>query len=548
MNKKDLKKDTIIKFLIIIAIVVAFNIIMTRVFTRLDLTKNQSFTLTQVSRDMVGGLNDRLVIKAFISDNLPPPFNNVKSQVRDMLNDYRSYSKGNLTFEFYNPTGEGDTTLEREAQKFGIPALTIPSYDKDKAGYVKGFIGLVFEYQGKRETVPYIQASDNVEYVVSSKLKKIVNDKRIKIGFLTGHGEYDITKEQSIYKSLTETYDVVQVNVAENRPVPIDISVLIVLGPKQPFPEAHKFMIDQFIMRGGNIAWCLNKFTPNSQQNMPEMLFADFMKLELDDQLNSYGLKLNEDAVRDLQCAQILVQTQYEGFFKPSDNQFFPIITNIDKEIPVFNSIPSVILPYVSSIDLSAASGKNIVAKPLFTTSPKTGRDDSFVILSIGRFENADKKALDTLFGIKEGLVVGATYTGKFNSFYTGKPVPKDTAKGSMNIDDYKTINESQKDSKMVLIGDGDFADENSKVPKENIIFFLNLVEYLSDDVGLSQIRTKEASDIPLPKIAESTKQLYKYLNVILPPSIILIIGFFVWNKRKIKKKNLQIKTKENEK
>jgi gliding-associated putative ABC transporter substrate-binding component GldG len=464
------------------------------------------------------------------------------------LSDYRSFSSGNLNFEFYNPTGDGDTTLEREAQKFGIPALTIPSYEKDKAGYVKGFIGLVLEYQGKRETIPYIQATDNIEYVISSKIKKIISDKRTKIGFLTGHSEYDITKFQSLYKTLQDLYEVVNVDVSGNKQISQDVSALFIMGPKQPIPESHKFSLDQYIMKGGNVAWCLNRFVPNAQQNMPDLLIGDFVKNNLDDMLNSYGIKPLDDAVRDLQCAQVLVQTQYEGFVKPVENPFFPIISNIDKEIPIFGSNTSVILPYVSSVDLNAAKDKPVKARALLTTSSKTGKDENFFILSLGRFDNMDKKALDTLFAIKDGLVVGATYEGKFKSFYTGKPIPKDTVENSLNMDNYKMIDESQKDSKMIYIGDGDFEDENAKVPKENLMFFLNLVEYLSDEVGLSQIRGKEASDVPLPKISEGTKQLFKFSNVLLPPAIILLIGLFVWNRRNLKKKNLQLKSKENEK
>ena len=128
--KKDIKKDTLIRVAIIIGIVLVLNIISAKYFTRIDLSKNKSFTLSQVSKDLVSSLNDKIVIKAFVSDNLPAPYNNVRRSLADLLGDYKTYSKGNLIFEFYNPTGEGDTTLEKEANKYGVPAVSLQNIEK----------------------------------------------------------------------------------------------------------------------------------------------------------------------------------------------------------------------------------------------------------------------------------------------------------------------------------------------------------------------------------------------------------------------------------
>lgn len=106
MKRKDLKKQTIIKTALIIGIIVLLNVLGMRFFTRVDLTKNQTYTLSQVSKDLVGNLQDNLVIKAYFSDNLPAPYNNLRRQVRDILDDYRTYSNGYLNYEFYNPIGE----------------------------------------------------------------------------------------------------------------------------------------------------------------------------------------------------------------------------------------------------------------------------------------------------------------------------------------------------------------------------------------------------------------------------------------------------------
>ena len=138
-------------------------------------------------------------------------------------------------------------------------------------------------------------------------------------------------------------------------------------------------------------------------------------------------------------------------------------------------------------------------------------------------------------------MVVGAVYEGNFSSFYTGKPIPKDTVKG---VNDFNgtQLNASQKSSKIVLIGDADFANEEQRPGKDNITFFVNMVDYLSDDVGLTQIRSKDTSEAPIQDVSDSTKKLIKYFNLIFPPVSVLLVGLFIWNRKKNKKKLLQSK------
>ena len=117
MNKKDIKKDILIKVAIIIAIIIVVNVLSKRVFTRIDLSKNKVYTLAPISKQIVNSLNDKLVVKAYFSDNLPYPYNNLRRQIQDILNDYRSYSSGDLNYEFLNPPEKKKmATLKRKHQ------------------------------------------------------------------------------------------------------------------------------------------------------------------------------------------------------------------------------------------------------------------------------------------------------------------------------------------------------------------------------------------------------------------------------------------------
>ena len=297
MNRKDLKKETLIKLAIIIGIIIAVNIIASRIFTRVDLTKNKSYTLSTISKDIVGNLQDKIVIKAFFSDNLPAPYNTLRRQVQDILSDYRSYSNGNLNFEIFNPSAEEENSeIQNEAQKYGIQPVQIQVVDNDKLEVKKTYLGMAILYQGKQEVLPVIQSVGNLEYDLTSSIKKLTTDKKKKIGFLTGNGEYDYSKFANINNILSAQYELIKVDVVNTRNIPSDLTTLVVFGPKSEIPEWQKFLIDQYIMQGGNVAFLLNKVVPNFQQ---QIVIGDVVKNNLDDMLSSYGLVLNGDLVRD---------------------------------------------------------------------------------------------------------------------------------------------------------------------------------------------------------------------------------------------------------
>ncbi len=537
MNRKDLKKDTFIKLAIIIGIIIAVNVISSRLFTRVDLTKNKTYTLSTISKDIVKSLNDKLVIKAYFSDNLPAPYNNMRKQIQDILNDYRSYSNGNLNYEFLNPTGDDDNNeMQKDAQKYGIQPMQVQVIDNDKMEVKKAYLGLVFLYAGKQEIIPYIQSAANIEYDITSTIKKLITEKKKKIGFLQGNGEYDYTKFNQINGILSAQYEVVRVELASTKLIPDDVSTLIVMGPKAEFPEWQKFLLDQFIMKGGNIAFLINKVVPNFQQ---QIVIGDVVKTNLDDMLNSYGIAINTDLIRDMQCAPVSVQSPI-GIPVQVSYPYFPNVSNITREISAFKNIQGVVLSFVSSIDLNAANGKGLKITPLFTTSDKSGKAEGFFILNLEQFQNMNKKQADSLFASK-GFVVGAIYTGIFNSFYAGKPIPQDTIPGSKPYSG-TPIYLGLKEAKIIAIGDGDLANEEQRPPKDNIVFFVNMVDYLADDVGLAEIRSKDSSESPIEEVGDGTKKFIKYFNLIFPPLAVLILGLFVWNKKKMRKKLLQSK------
>jgi hypothetical protein len=163
---------------------------------------------------------------------------------------------------------------------------------------------------------------------------------------------------------------------------------------------------------------------------------------------------------------------------------------------------------------------------PLLTTSNKTGVDKELAVI-----QATGKLPPDSMFKFSN-LVVGAVYDGVYNSFYNGKTIPADTVQGSSPAP--AQIVPKSPETKIIVIGNGDFAMDEFKGPDENVIFLSNMIDYLTDDVGLSEIKLKDANPRPLSSnIEESTKKIMKYGIMVLPPALVLIYGVFRWRKRK---------------
>lgn len=533
------RQQSVVSALLVIGILVLVNIISINIFYRLDLTPNKIYTLSPASKTIVGKLDDKLVVKAYFTDNLPSPYNSTRRYLQELLDDYRNASNGNMSYEIISPSDE--TELEKDAQKYGIQPVQIQSYKNDRAEAMKAYMGMVILYGGKQETIGLIGGVENLEYDITGTIKRLTEPNLKKIGILSGGSLPGQDKIQQSTKALTKYYNIVPVDASKNAPIPNDISVLIVFSPKAPqqnqmmgmqqqqpppvVPENIKFAIDQYIMNGGRAIFFMNKINVSAQQ---QIQIAQSVSTGMEDMLESYGLKINNDILTDKECALVSVPVQQEPFpiYTQMPFPYYLRIVNINRDLPSFAAIPQLFLGFSSSIDTAAAMMKNVKVTPLLTTSPKTGSANEFAIIQM-----TGKNMPDSMFK-SSNLVVGALYTGKYTSFYNGKPVPADTVTGSAPAPT-NVKGESSPESKLVLLGNGDFVQDEFRGPPENVEFFASLIDYMTDDAGLSQIRQKDANPKPLNPMEDSTRSIAKFVLLISCPLIVLVYGIFRWKRKK---------------
>ncbi len=510
--------------LILLGILLVINLISTQIFGRLDLTEGKIYTLSDGSKELVANLDDPLTVKAYFSENLPAPYNSNARYLRDQLDDYKAYSGGKFKYEFADPSTEEG--LEKEAQDFQIPPVQVNAVEKDRLEVKKVYMGLVFLYQDKHETIPVVQTIAGLEYEITSTIKHLTSSDRSKVGIFQGLGAPDAFQAMNNLRQIMErNYEIATVELTRNRMVPDDVDVLLVIGATETFDNWSKFAIDQFIMRGGSVAFMLNKVSSDLQNQM-----ARPAALDVDEWFKTYGFKINDDLVMDIHCGMVNMQ-QRMGFFTISNAvnyPFFPQVLDFTQNNVMVKDLENIMLFFPSTIDTSYSTDLPITVTPLFKSSDKSK-------LQAGRFDIKPVEKLNPADFNDGPFILGAALSGEFKSFFAGKELPEGDS--TMTAPSGIEIIPSSLNARIAVIGDGHLAQDMYLGDPSNLTFLLNLVDWLAGEEDLIGIRTRDVTARPLADISSGMKATVKYANIFAPPILIIAIGLIRWQIRRGRKK-----------
>ncbi len=512
-------------FVLIVAILLLLNLISINLFARLDLTEGKVFSLSKASKDVMRNLNDRLIIKMYFTKDLPPPYNSYARYLKDQLEEYQAYAKGNLKLEMIDPNEEGK---ELEAQRYGIPPLQVNAMENDKIEIKKVYMGLVLLFEDRKEVIPVLQNISGLEYELTSAIKRLSTRLRPSIAFLVSSEGPDPDVELShALDALRQHYQLRKINLDEGDHIPKGLAVLIIWAPQKKLSTWEKYQIDQFLMKGGKLAFLLNHIDVDIQRAM-----AQKQDLEMEDFLANYGIKINDDLVIDLQCNRIAV-TQQRGAFTLQNivnYPYFPISTDFDEDNLMVKDLEAVSFNFVSSLDSSLTSSKGIQFDPLVRSSNHSG-------VKVAPFDiNPYRKFSPQDFG-KSGLILAAALQGRFESYFS--KMDKSQLEAEVGYVE-STLTESPP-TRMVVVADADFITDRNVRANDNLTFFLNMVDWLSQDEALIAIRSKELTPRPLKQISSASRKLIKYGNTFGLPLLVIIFGVVRWQIRKQVRRKSQL-------
>ena len=474
---------------------ILLNLVARDIFKRFDLTDNSMYSLSSSSKKIVSNLDDLLTMKVYFSDNLPNELGNTRRFLQDILEEYGAYSD-EIRFFFHDP--ESDSDLEEQAQKDGIQPVQMQVIENDKVEMRKVYLGMVLLFENKKEVIPVIQTTAGLEYMISTKIKSLIDLDKKTIGI--AHLDSDNpTKTDNLSAQLNQHYSFRPVDIS--KPISPDMDVLLLTSASDTLDKVVKENIESYINSGKKVLLTQSGLITDIQTQQANPINSDIF-----DFLKQYGLNLKKNLVLDKKCGSVQVQER-RGIFlmnRPMEYPFFPVIQKFNKDEVVVSDLEQVLTFFPSEIELDTNQIENVInIISLFKSSNNSGLMEGNFMLS----PDPQQNPFINILGQK------------------GKSIA--------------ALSKLSNGAEVILISDSKFlSDEGGMSIPENLVFLMNAVDYLAGDKELIALRSREITSRPLEEMDDASKRTWKYANMLLPS--ILVIGFGFYRMRE-EKKNAEI-------
>lgn len=529
------------------------------IYHRFDLTQDQRYTLSETTKKIIDGVDSPLIIDVFLEGNFPGEFKKLQNETRQLLEEFNAYNS-NISFQFVNPIEKEEervTTMKKFYDKGMLP-INVTLEEKGKQTQEVVFPWALANYGNKGAKVQLLKnlmgatteqkvvsSVQHLEYAFADAINKISKEKQKKIAVIKGNGELEDLFIADFLKSVRENYyigpitlDSVAKQPNETLKALKEYDLAIIAKPTEKFTDEEKQVLDQFIIKGGKTLWLVEPVEAelDSLYNSSGTTLAINRDLNLADMFFKYGFRINPQIIKDEQGAPIVLYSGNQGSESQKEQypwRFSPFVYSSSSH-PIVKNIEGVKFEFASPIELLKGNVKQTVLLETSQFSKTIGLPYP-IKLDLVTEETSPKDYTNGGF-----IPVAILLEGSFTSMYKNRVLPFKEA-------DFK---DHSIPTKMIVVSDGDIIKNqlDRGMPLElgfdkwtnfmfgNKEFLLNSVNFLLDDTGLINIRSKE---VRLPMLDKqkvydnyTTIQL---LTVALPIVILAIFGFLFTYLRKKK-------------
>ena len=560
---KKLFQNSISKVVIALVCLLAVNYIAKLWHTRIDLTQDKRYTLSEVSKKTLAKIQNPIVIDVLLKGNIPTEFKKLQTETIQLLDEYAA-ANNNIIVNFVNPL-EGEEHPESVIQELinnGYQPLQITQNEAGKSSIEYIFPWAVISDGKKSERVrlfvnklgstdqEQVQNSvQKLEYNFTDALYKFALDKKKKIAILRSNGALEDIYMADFLKTAREYYfiapftlDSVATNPEKTLHDLEKFDLLLVPKPTEPFTDAQKQVVDQYIMNGGRALWLIDNVAVSLEDMYKTggMTMAMPINLNLTDMFFQYGFRINYTLVNDLYFSEIIVATGdgSQTRYMPIPWVYNPLVISSNNHL-INNHLDAVRFQFANSIDTLKNGVKKTV---LLTSSPFSKADGTPREINL-RFDpnNQNKEAY------KHGNIpLAVLLEGEFNSVYKDRIRP-------INL---KEKSDRSKPTKMLVVADGDIIkndiDSKNNIPLElgfdkwtskyydNKSFLQNALNYLLDDTEFLSLRNKKVqlAFLDKQKVAESVSswQIKVFVYPLLLLILVMLSVLYFYRKKNIRK------------
>lgn len=548
---------------ITVFILIVLNVLGSLYFHRFDLTKDKRYTLSETSLNIVKQVQNPLSIKIYMQGDLPADFRRLQQETKQLLEEFQAYNN-HIVFEFVDPLENKDESMDliKSLYQKGLTPINITVDDKGKQSQAMVFPWAVAVYNNKEVNIPLLKnrmgasteqkvmgSIQHLEYSIADAINKITKDKQKKVAIIKGNGEINEIHIAKMLMQIRESYyigpftlDSVSKSPSGTLEALKKYDLAIISKPTETFSDEEKQVLDQFIMNGGKTLWLIDQVAADmdSLYNQSGATLAYPRDLNLNDMFFKYGFRINPDLVKDEYGTPIKLATgeqgsatQYQEFKWKYAPEVYPTSSH-----PIVKNLGGIKFDFASPIDTL----KNGIKKTVLLQSSQYSKiigTPAEINLDIVNEKTTPQEYVD-----KGDLPLSVLLEGSFHSAFENRVLP---FKGGSFL-------AKGKPTKMIVISDGDLAKnqlDKNRMPVElgydqrtgklydNKDFMMNCINYLLDDTGLINIRSKDL-DLPLldkDKVSDNYSRT-QFITIGLPILILLIFGlaFTYIRKRKYSK------------
>ena len=517
---------------------------------RWDLTDDRHYSLSEATKTLLKQTNAPIEVTLLLDGDLNAGFTRLKKATEELMDEMSVYADLSLTL----PPREG-TELQ---DSLGLRPIVIHEREQNgKTAQTTIYPYALISYKGRGAVVTLLKNTrglsgeenlnnsiEQLEYAFAEALHRLQQTELPRIAIIEGHGEPDERYVWDLEQTLSQYFYVDRgaIIIPEQG---VDVHLLdgykaiIIANPQTAFSDIERFIIDQYIMRGGTVLWVVNgvRFSNDVLQSDG---FTPIIPLDLGitDMLFRYGIRINPALVQDLQCMTIPVNVSEDPQtpnLQPFPWTYAPLLLTSNSS-PITRNTGQVMSTFVSPID--AVGGEDGIDKRVLLATSTATR----VTATPGEVNLNDLQPDLEAFRYQY-VPVAVSLEGTFNSAFAHRMMPD-------SIVSDEPIRKQSVATRQVVVGSGSIImnevernqvlpmgyDRYNQIQFSNRDFIANVLLWLTDSEGLIQLREKTvALRLLNDKRAHDERARVQAISTISPIAILALLGGVIWIIRKRK-------------
>lgn len=531
---------------------------------RWDMTDDKHYSLSEASKTLLKQTDAPIEVTVLLDGDLNAGFRRLRKATLETIEELDVYADIKVKGDGLKVKGDGlkvkGDGLKVKGDSLGLSPIVIHEREQNgKTAQTTVWPYALMEYKGRKAVVTLLKNTrglsgeenlnasiEQLEFAFMEALHLLQQTETPRIAILEGHGEPDEAHTYDLMSALSKYFQVDRGQIAGDE---VDVHILdgykavIIANPQTAFSDTERFVIDQYIMRGGAVLWALNgvRF---SEQVLQSEGFTPILPLELGltEMLFKYGVRVNPALVQDFQCLPIPVNVSSDPSqpnLQPMPWTYAPLLLT-SQGSPITKNMGQVMSTFVSPID--AVGGEDAIEKRVLLATSTASR----VTATPGEVNLSDMNP-DVKAFVYQYVPVAVSLEGVFTSAFAHRMIPE-------GVQTDEAIRKTGLKTRQVVIGSGSVllneVQKNQALPMgydrysgmqfSNRDFISNAVLWLTDSEGLISLREKTvALQLLNDQRAHEKRAQIQTISVVVPIAILALIGgiVFVIRKKKYEQK-----------